>query len=98
MSKVIKRYSNRKLYDTDESRYVTLSEVFGYVRAGLDVHIVDNATKSDVTTPILLNAVLERNKSTEVQQFTKDMLVNVITKGDGSLAGYINQTVGGIQK
>ena len=47
--RVIKRYSNRKLYDTKDSRYVTLLEIAEYVRAGEDVQVIDNATKEDKT-------------------------------------------------
>src|SRR6185436_20624066 len=45
--RIIKRYSNRKLYDTRDSRYVTLLQIAGMVRAGEDVQIIDNATKED---------------------------------------------------
>lgn len=96
MVKIIKRYKNRKLYDTDESHYITLTELFEYVRAGTDVQVVEQETNVDITASILLNALLERNKSRESQTFTKEMLVNVIKQGDGSLAGYINKTVGGV--
>jgi polyhydroxyalkanoate synthesis repressor PhaR len=47
--RIIKRYSNRKLYDTQESRYVTLLDVAELVRAGEDVQVIDNGTKEDKT-------------------------------------------------
>jgi polyhydroxyalkanoate synthesis repressor PhaR len=47
--RVIKRYSNRKLYDTRDSRYVTLQQIGEMVRAGQEVQIIDNATKEDKT-------------------------------------------------
>ena len=47
--RVIKRYSNRKLYDTKDSRYVTLQQIGEMVRAGEEVQIIDNATKEDKT-------------------------------------------------
>jgi hypothetical protein len=47
--RTIKRYSNRKLYDTRQSRYVTLLQIAEMVRAGEDVQIIDNATKEDKT-------------------------------------------------
>ena len=46
--KVIKRYTNRKLYDTVESRYVTLDEIAEMIKAGAEVKIVDNRTKRDL--------------------------------------------------
>jgi polyhydroxyalkanoate synthesis regulator protein len=45
--KIIKRYTNRKLYDTIESRYVTLEEIAGMVKAGAEVKVLDNRTKED---------------------------------------------------
>ena len=47
--KIIKRYTNRKLYDTVESRYVTLDEIAEMIKAGAEVKIVDNRTKEDLT-------------------------------------------------
>jgi polyhydroxyalkanoate synthesis repressor PhaR len=47
--RVIKRYSNRKLYDTKDSRYVTLQQIGEMVRAGEEVQIIDNKTKEDKT-------------------------------------------------
>lgn len=98
MTRVIKRYGNRKLYDTEESRYVNLGEVFDYVRGGQDVRIVNNKTQEDITTPILLTALIEREKVTGTTKFTKELLISVISQGDGTLAGYVNNTItkGGI--
>ncbi len=49
IKRVIKRYSNRKLYDTKNSRYVTLQQIGEMVRRGEDVQIIDNKTKEDKT-------------------------------------------------
>jgi polyhydroxyalkanoate synthesis repressor PhaR len=51
--RIIKRYSNRKLYDTKDSRYVTLPQIAELVRAGEDVQVIDNATKEDKTEATL---------------------------------------------
>lgn len=61
--RVIKRYSNRKLYDTRDSRYVTLLQIAGMVRAGEDVQIIDNATKEDKTEVTLALIISEELKS-----------------------------------
>ncbi len=60
--KVIKRYSNRKLYDTVESRYVTLDEIAEMVKSGVEVKIVDNQTKEDLTSVTLAQIVFEEEK------------------------------------
>ncbi len=61
--RVIKRYANRKLYDTEESRYVTLHEVAELVRARQDVRIVDNRTKEDLTNVTLAQIIYEEEKA-----------------------------------
>jgi polyhydroxyalkanoate synthesis repressor PhaR len=62
--KVIKRYTNRKLYDTVESRYVTLDEIAEMVKQGVEVKIVDNRTKEDLTSVTLAQIVFEEEKKT----------------------------------
>ena len=62
--KVIKRYTNRKLYDTVESRYVTLDEIAEMVKAGAEVKIIDNRTKEDLTSVTLAQIIFEEEKKT----------------------------------
>lgn len=57
--RVIKRYSNRKLYDTRGSTYVTLLQIAEMIRAGEDVQIIDNATKEDKTDVTLALIISE---------------------------------------
>jgi polyhydroxyalkanoate synthesis repressor PhaR len=61
--RVIKRYSNRKLYDTKDSRYVTLLQIADMVRSGEDVQIIDNATKEDKTDVTLALIISEELKA-----------------------------------
>ena len=61
--RVIKRYSNRKLYDTKDSRYVTLLQIAEMIRANEDVQIIDNATKEDKTDVTLALIISEELKS-----------------------------------
>ena len=62
--KVIKRYTNRKLYDTVESRYVTLDEIAQMIKAGAEVQIIDNRTKEDLTSVTLAQIIFEEEKKT----------------------------------
>jgi polyhydroxyalkanoate synthesis repressor PhaR len=59
---VIKRYANRKLYDTEAKRYVTLEDLAEFVRQGEDVRVVDHATGEDLTSQTLLQVVFEEEK------------------------------------
>ena len=63
MSYVIKRYSNRKLYDTQESRYVTLDELEEIIRAGKEISVVDVSTGEDLTSVTLAQIILENERS-----------------------------------
>jgi polyhydroxyalkanoate synthesis repressor PhaR len=61
-TRIIKRYANRKLYDTEHSRYVTLDQISEMIRRGDDVKIVDNKTKEDLTTVTLAQIIFEEEK------------------------------------
>jgi polyhydroxyalkanoate synthesis repressor PhaR len=61
-SRTIKRYANRKLYDTRDSRYVTLDHIAAMVRAGDDVRVIDNTTRADLTTATLAQIIFEEEK------------------------------------
>src|SRR5258706_12873991 len=61
-TRIIKRYANRKLYDTEHSRYVTLDQIREMIRSGDDVKIVDNKTKEDLTKVTLAQIIFEEEK------------------------------------
>jgi polyhydroxyalkanoate synthesis repressor PhaR len=63
MAYVIKRYSNRKLYDTQESRYVTLEELEELIRAGREISVVDVSTGEDLTSVTLAQIILENERN-----------------------------------
>jgi len=58
----IKRYANRKLYDTQAGCYITIDEIGQAVRQGEDVRVVDHATGADLTTLTLLQIILEEER------------------------------------
>ena len=61
-ARLIKRYANRKLYDTHDSRYVTLQQIAELVRDGEDVKIIDNTSKEDLTNVTLAQIIYEEEK------------------------------------
>lgn len=63
MAYVIKRYSNRKLYDTQESRYVTLEEIEEMIRSGREIAVVDAASGEDLTSVTLAQIILESERN-----------------------------------
>jgi polyhydroxyalkanoate synthesis repressor PhaR len=89
--KVIKRYTNRKLYDTVESRYVTLDEIAEMVKQGVEVQIVDNRTKEDLTSVTLAQIVFEEEK--KKNQMPLDVLREIIRHPGESLTGFFKTAV-----
>ena len=77
--RVIKRYSNRKLYDTKDSRYVTLQQIGELVRQGEHVQIVDNKTKED-KTEVTLALVISEELKTKRQRVPLGTLRTLIQK------------------
>lgn len=82
-ARVIKRYANRKLYDTRASRYVTLQQIAKLVREGEDVTIIDNTTKEDLTHVTLAQIIYEEEKNTSSEERT--------TASVGTLRQFIQQ-------
>jgi polyhydroxyalkanoate synthesis repressor PhaR len=63
MAYVIKRYSNRKLYDTQESRYVTLEEIEEMIRGGKEIAVMDASSGEDLTSVTLAQIILENERN-----------------------------------
>lgn len=59
---VIKKYDNRKLYNTEISAYVTLTDILKLVRDGQEIMILDNSSKRDVTNEVLHRAIFENEQ------------------------------------
>ncbi len=86
--KIIKRYQNRKLYDTHESSYVTLDEIAKMIKGGDDLRVIDNKTKNDITAATLTQLLYESERKAKTQP-SVDLLKEIIRHGDGSFSGYI---------
>ncbi len=89
--KVIKRYTNRKLYDTVESRYVTLDEIAEMVKQGVEVKIVDNRSKEDLTSVTLAQIVFEEEK--KKNQMPLSLLREIIRQPGERLNDFISTQV-----
>lgn len=91
--KIIKRYQNRKLYDTHESSYVTLDEIAKMIKGGEDLRVIDNKTKNDITAATLTQLLYESERRAKTQP-SVDLLKEIIRHGDGSFSGYIQAKMG----
>jgi polyhydroxyalkanoate synthesis repressor PhaR len=89
-ARVIKRYANRKLYDTQRSRYVTLDQIAEMIRSGEDVKIVDNNSKEDLTAITLAQIIFEEEKKSSFMPLAA--LRNIIQNGGQSIQTFAQQT------
>ena len=92
-TKIIKRYQNRKLYDTHESSYVTLDEIAKMIKAGEDLRVIDNKTKNDITAATLTQLLYESERKAKTQP-SVDLLKEIIRHGDGSFSSFIQAKLG----
>jgi len=94
--RVIKKYPNRRLYDTVESRYITLADVRRLVLEKIDFVVVDKKNNADITRSILLQVIAEQEHLPE-PILTQDFMVNVIrsygSTAQASVSGHLEQTL-----
>lgn len=81
---VIKRYPNRKLYDTEAKRYITLNEIAALIRAGEEVMVTDHATDEDLTAVVLTQIIFEQEKA-QRGFLPKAVLTNLVRAGGDTL-------------
>jgi polyhydroxyalkanoate synthesis repressor PhaR len=94
--RIIKKYPNRRLYDTELSRYITLADVRALVMQGVDFRVLDTSNQADLTRAILLQIMLEEESGGE-PLFSANMLAQIIRFYGGTLQGvfarYLEQSL-----
>jgi polyhydroxyalkanoate synthesis repressor PhaR len=91
--RVIKKYPNRRLYDTAESKYVTLSDVRKLVLGGVSFCVIDKKSGDDITRNILLQIIIEQEEEGE-PLFTTDVLEQIIGFYGNSVQGVAGDFLG----
>lgn len=95
-TRIIKKYPNRRLYDTAISSYITLADVKTLVLDGVDFEVVDAKTKADLTRSILLQIIAEEEEGGE-PIFSSDLLARIIRSYGGSeqnmLTSYLEKSM-----
>jgi len=86
--KIIKRYGNRKLYDTEQSSYVVLNDIAKMIKNNEEVRVIDNETKNDITNSTFTQIIFGAEKRA-VCSVPLDILKSIIMKGDGSLSNFL---------
>ena len=87
-SRLIKKYPNRRLYDTKTSSYITLADVKQMVLKQEEFRVVDAKSGDDLTRPILLQIILEEESGT-VPMFSSDLLSQMIRSYGGAMQGFM---------
>jgi polyhydroxyalkanoate synthesis repressor PhaR len=86
--RIIKRYQNRKLYDTFQSCYVTLEEIAQIIREGNEIQVIDNKTKNDITYMTQIQLLFDQERKS-LKMGDTELLKRVIRSEEGTLTGYI---------
>lgn len=97
MIRLIKRYESRKLYDTEESRYVSLDEISGWIRQGQEVKVVDNATGSDVTSQTLTQIILDEGRR-GTSFLPSELLHDLVRMGERAVSTGFEQVSSGVDR
>ena len=92
--RIIKKYPNRRLYDTTESRYITLCDIRRYVVDGIGFQVVDKSSGSDITRAILLQVIRDEEQNGNAVM-TEGFLAQIIRSygkvAPGQIADYLEQ-------
>lgn len=91
-TRIIKRYQNRKLYDTSSSRYVTLDDIASLIRDGEDVQIIDNKNQDDLTSVTLTQIIFEQEKKKK-SLLPLATLRGIIQSGGEKIVDFVQSTI-----
>jgi polyhydroxyalkanoate synthesis repressor PhaR len=86
---LVKKYSNRRLYDTADSRYITLEQLVDKIRDGAEVKVVDAKTEADLTQATLAQIIVESRGA--AQLLPVPLLTQLIRMGDDSFAEFLGR-------
>jgi polyhydroxyalkanoate synthesis repressor PhaR len=86
--RTIKKYPNRRLYDTVESRYITLDDIRTLVIERVDFVVIDKKTQGDITRSILLQVIAEQEHGGE-PLMSRDFLSQMIRSYGGTMRGMV---------
>ena len=95
MVRLIKRYGSRKLYDTEESRYVLLEDIAAWIRQGQEVRVIDNKTAEDVTAQTLTQIISEEGRR-GTAFLPNDMLHEIIRMGQDAVSTGVERLQHGV--
>ena len=86
--RIIKKYPNRRLYDTEDSKYITLEDISVLVTENKEFVVIDSKTESDLTRNILLQIIIEKEQSS-IPIFSTKVLTQIIRSYKNQLQQHI---------
>jgi polyhydroxyalkanoate synthesis repressor PhaR len=95
-SRIIKKYPNRRLYDTVESRYITLADIRRLVIERIDFIVIDKKSQADITRSILLQVIAEQEHGAQPimsREFLSQVIRSYGTPVQSGIAGALDQSV-----
>ena len=99
MAVLIKRYANRKLYNTESSRYITLKGISELVREGKDIKVIDNESGDEIT-PIILSQILvdDQKQTSQTSGVPGSVLTELIQRSGDALYNVFSRSVGDVSE
>lgn len=82
---IIKRYPNRKLYDTTQKKYITLSEIANLIQNGHDIQVIDNNSQEDITA-ITLSQIIHEQEKKHSGFLPGSILTSLVRSGEDKLS------------
>ena len=97
-TRVVKKYANRRLYDTVDSKHVTLNDIRVMIVKGYDIEIIEDTSGNDITRPLLLQIIVEQEQNGGPPILTELLLAQLIrfygNPMQGMMAEYLQKSVG----
>jgi polyhydroxyalkanoate synthesis repressor PhaR len=94
-TKIVKRYANRKLYDTERSCYVTLDDISTMIKSGEEVQVIDNKSGDDLTSVTLAQIIFETEKKAHFMPL--NLLRGLIQQSGENIGGFAREQVETVQ-
>ena len=94
-TKIVKRYANRKLYDTERSCYVTLDDISTMIKTGEEVQVIDNKSGDDLTSVTLAQIIFETEKKAHFMPL--NLLRGLIQQSGENIGGFAREQVETVQ-
>jgi polyhydroxyalkanoate synthesis repressor PhaR len=97
MPRTVKRYESRKLYDSQESRYVSLQEIAAWIRDGQEIEVIDNATDEVVTSQTLAQIILDEGRSGR-SRLSPELLHDLVRASGEKISSGVTQVQKGLNR